>query len=446
MSETLPTLSFGNIAAVEGNAFHGDVLERRALADSLTRYIDRLRAGAVLAIDAPWGEGKTWFGKNWAKKLKDEGYRTAYIDAFEQDYVEDPFMLLASELISMVEDKTKAKTQLTKKAAGVAKATLSIVTKVGMGLATKHILAGVDLGDEIEKATADISDEAAQLTSRFIEESFTKYEQNKQTIVSFKEELKKYALSQEKPIVIFIDELDRCKPSFAVGLIERIKHFFDVPNVVFVLMLNRDQLEKAVKGVYGAETDGVAYLGKFVNFFFALPKPTTNTYQYERILTNFIELSMDRYQFARKREHDGFINYIKFWAPFFEFSLRDIEKSIALYAFAYPVNNLSWLLPYLIALKIKMPVLFSRLIAGNLQAHLEAKEIIEAFMKDAERKMNTTAVQRVLPFYLEWHNAHLNAFTDLGEFFSKEIQDSWHIQKPELFSTLAKKIELEIER
>lgn len=51
--------------------FEGDMLDRRLLAEQLTGYLDRLRHGAVIALDAPWGEGKTWFARHWAVMLKD---------------------------------------------------------------------------------------------------------------------------------------------------------------------------------------------------------------------------------------------------------------------------------------------------------------------------------------------------------------------------------------
>ena len=76
----------------EKNPFNGDLFKRRELANQLTGYIERLRDGAVIAIDAPWGEGKSWFGRNWAADLKSQGYGVVYLDAFQHDYVEDPFL------------------------------------------------------------------------------------------------------------------------------------------------------------------------------------------------------------------------------------------------------------------------------------------------------------------------------------------------------------------
>ena len=55
------------------------------------------------------------------------------------------------------------------------------------------------------------------------------------------------------PIIIVIDELDRCRPTYAIKLLEEIKHLFDVPGLVFVFGMHGDQLAHSVKAAYGAE-------------------------------------------------------------------------------------------------------------------------------------------------------------------------------------------------
>ena len=66
-------------------------------------------------------------------------------------------------------------------------------------------------------------------------------------------------------LVIFIDELDRCRPNFAVQLLERIKHYFCVENVIFVLSINSAELVNTVKTVYGQNFDGYRYLDRFLH-------------------------------------------------------------------------------------------------------------------------------------------------------------------------------------
>ncbi len=83
---------------------------------------------------------------------------------------------------------------------------------------------------------------------------------------------------ESKPIVVLVDELDRCRPDYAIELLERIKHLFSVNGYVFVFALARDQLEKSVKHRYGEEFDASGYLERFFDFRFGLPDPELAEY------------------------------------------------------------------------------------------------------------------------------------------------------------------------
>jgi hypothetical protein len=75
------------------------------------------------------------------------------------------------------------------------------------------------------------------------------------------------------PIIILIDELDRCRPTYAIKLLEEIKHLFDVPGLVFVLAMNVEQLGHSVCGAYGSGFDGRAYLRRFIDREYRLAEP-----------------------------------------------------------------------------------------------------------------------------------------------------------------------------
>ncbi len=379
--ENRPILSANTREYVGETAFANDRLDRQPLAEKLTGYLERLNDGAVLAIDAPWGEGKTWFGRNWNKYLQDEDYKTIYIDTFEQDYIEDPFMLITSEILSIVGDGDELKESLKSGGIEVAKALLPTAGKALVNFGGRVLLGSSDLTGEIKEALEAGTTNVAKLTSEFIKENLESYSKDKLAMHEFKVKLAEYAQAQDKPIVIFIDELDRCKPDFAVNLVERVKHFFDVPNIVFVLLLNRDQLEKAVKGVYGSDTDASTYLGKFVNFFFALPKPTQDGLNYEQKLKSFINATMKKYKFTRdNNSHESFIINLELWSKYFNMSLQDIEKAVALYSFSGIVGGVSWIITYLIVLKVKEPTLFKKLVSENKEAHSQAKKMLEVFI------------------------------------------------------------------
>jgi hypothetical protein len=283
--------------------FEGDQLGRAALATQLGGYIDRLKAGAVLGIDAPWGEGKTWFGRHWAEKLKVD-HKVAFIDAFENDYVDDPFVLITSDLSNLFDDPEGDGATLRKKAAGVLKAIVPMSTKAVINLAGRLLVGTSDVSDVISDAVKEGTESAADEAGKWIEKRIEAMAAERASLNGFRSVLADAALKSERPVVVFIDELDRCKPSFAVTLIERIKHLFDVPNLVFVLLLNRRQMEVAIEGQYGQGTDGQAYLGKFVNLWFDLPKAMPGTGHTDNRVGAYTTQVLSKYGFEPEKNRD----------------------------------------------------------------------------------------------------------------------------------------------
>ena len=91
---------------------------------------------------------------------------------------------------------------------------------------------------------------------------FKDYMEFKDAISDFKESLEGIVNNQRK-IVIIIDELDRCKPTFAVQLLEIVKHLFDIKGITFIFMLDIEQLSHSIKTIYGQEMDVTGYLCRF---------------------------------------------------------------------------------------------------------------------------------------------------------------------------------------
>jgi len=468
MSEPIPRLSANTREYVGSTAFDNDKLDRKQLAEKLTGYLERLNDGAVLAIDAPWGEGKTWFGRNWNKDLNEKDFKTIYIDSFEQDYIEDPFILITSEILNVLkEDEADNIEELKRSGVEVAKRLLPIGVKASVNLLGRFV-GSSDLVGEIKGAFEPSGDDASDtqstddvgeaveagekvaldLTNKWISDKLDGFVNDKIVMSEFKNQLQTYAESKDKPLVIFIDELDRCKPTFAVNLIERIKHFFDIPNIVFVLLLNKEQLENAVQGVYGSNTDASKYLDKFVNFYFKLPKHDITEHTSSQKITAFIDTSLSQYNFSKSRENDNFRDWMKSWTSYFGLSLRDIEKCISLYAFAYPLSDdVRYLLTYFIVVKVKNITLYNGLVNNDLEAHKQAVDMLNEFKNEAERKNDTTFRDRVLPTFIEWHQAHISNFTEVGENFRKlDIESMWGTDKKDYFKSFAKRIDIDIER
>jgi len=80
------------------------------------------------------------------------------------------------------------------------------------------------------------------------------------------------------PLVFFVDELDRCRPSYAIEFLEMAKHLFSVQGTVFVLAINAAQLANAIRALYGEKFDAERYLRRFVDVQLDLPVPEIRKY------------------------------------------------------------------------------------------------------------------------------------------------------------------------
>ena len=361
--------------------FQGDAFNNRsALAEKLTGFLNRLKDGCVIAIDAPWGEGKTWFGRNWKAFLEQQGHKTIFVDAFERDYIEDPFTLLCSEVLATFDTASQDPVGDSLKDASLklGKALMPIAAKVSINVLGRLLLGTPDISKEVAEVGQKLDEKLADATEKFVESRIAAADAEKKSVHAFREALTEFASKQEKPVVFFVDELDRCRPDFAIRLIERIKHFFDVPNLVFVLLLNREQLERAVQGIYGQGFDAHAYLGKFVHLFFSLPKKLKRDTGSSNAIWTYSWKVAERYEFPQTRDLEVFIQAFSLLAGAINFSLRDVEKAFALLALSNAGSSMHYL-AWPIVMKLRFPALYKSLLGADKGAHTEAIRLLGSF-------------------------------------------------------------------
>jgi hypothetical protein len=351
--------------------FSEDLFEREAVADRLTTYIDRLSDGCVIGIDANWGDGKSWFGRNWHAKLA-ETHQTVFLDAFESDFVDDPFLIIAAELTELAKRcaDEPTKVALMDRARAIGKRILPLAAKTATGVATR-VLIGTEAADSVIDTFKGVPEDISKAAEKYVEKRLEELALGRKSIEAFRDTLTEFASQSKRPVVFFIDELDRCRPSFAVQLIERIKHFFDVPNLIFVLLINRTQLEAAIQGVYGPIAAG-AYLSKFVHFFLTLPKKIhadqgSSNYHYL-----YLRKLLTRYGYADLQKAEYFVDPMSFFARRMDLSFRDLERSFIYYGMD-KFNESAPVAAYLISLKLKKPDLFAELARGTRLGHEEAQ-------------------------------------------------------------------------
>lgn len=387
--QTLPPLYRRSVATeVPDRRFDGDLFDRAKLAEKLTRFLSRLPDGAVMAIDSPWGDGKTWFGKRWCASLNDQGFQTAYIDCFQRDHLDDPFTMIAGEFIELAKGATPAvKTKLLDTGKKLGAALLPAATKFAVNTIGHWAIGKADLAEDLTKAVKALDASAAEALETLVASHLADYQASKKSLDAFKQTLAELSSESEKPIVIFLDELDRCRPDFAVRTIERVKHFFDSPGIVFVLLLNRRQLAAAVEGIYGPKVDADAYLSKFIPLSLTLPKMVSVERHGDDDNRKHAKAELVRLGFPLTDLNNGFATMLGVFATLFDFSLRDIERATVLYSFAQPTNTASAAFSWPIAIKLHRPDLYKRLRTNDPLAHSEARKVtasLKEIAPDAE--------------------------------------------------------------
>src|SRR5690554_1473798 len=267
--------------------FQGDLWGRKQLSEKLTHFISNLQCGATIALDAEWGAGKTWFVKNWKADLEANEYKVIYIDAFMHDFMEDPFLILSMEILNAVKADKTVSDDFKEKLVSAYQAILPNMPMLLWSLTMTLMGAGhfsstvTQTLKDIKDGTGEFGEKAGELLEEKLREHLTSlvedYNQSKNELGYFKDELQKLVANLEKPLVFIVDELDLCKPEFSIKLIERIKHFFDIPNIVFVLSTNKAQLSESINSFYGFKSEN-SYLEKFIDLNLKFPNKKTNDY------------------------------------------------------------------------------------------------------------------------------------------------------------------------
>lgn len=359
------------IEIIEGNPFQNDKLNRKENAEILTEFVCSSSDPMVVCIDAPWGQGKTTFLRMWEQHLKNSHVPTLYFNAWENDFTDDAFVSLIGEMGSAIEALTNVGNE------GTAKDYYQKAKKVGLGLvkrsipvATKVATAGVlDLDKMTEQALSSFAESVAN-------DQIEKYENAKKALGAFREHLADFAnnISSEnnKPLVFIIDELDRCRPTFSIEILEKAKHFFNVPNIIFVLGADKEQLGHSIKAVYGRDINVNGYLRRFIDFDYLLPTPEKGQF----IKALFEKYSFNEY-FSTKRadstryEGEQALTIFTELFEIYQLTLREQIHCCSLLSLSirttpsdhklYPL-----FLCLLIVLKVKDPETYKKFIFGEL--------------------------------------------------------------------------------
>lgn len=298
------------------NIWKDDLFDRKEVADNYTKIIKSIEQPYVLSINARYGSGKTFFLKRWREQLRKDNEHIIFFNAWECDFVEKPLLPFLYNLLVQLKEQKLITYDFSKD--------LSNCQDIII-LALKKIISFTSNGIvDIEEFNKNKNADSIQLPKISVLEE---YKQLQATICEFKEGLDKIVKNLGgKNLYIFIDELERCRPTFAIELLEAVKHLFNVKGIVFVLGIDRTQLKHTISNIYGCGMDGEGYLRRFIDLELELPPVDL------KIFTNYLK---DKFEIKNKTKelsnnwlvgYDDFNTYFDIFSKLYDFQLRDIEQ------------------------------------------------------------------------------------------------------------------------
>ena len=338
------------------NPYSKDRLGRLSFGSALLNLLKNAEGEFTLAIDGQWGDGKTTFAKMWCEQLKLEGFRAIYFDSFVNDHGQDPFVPLSAVLLDAIRPETETTNKKTKEK--FAKMGLKLL-QIGSRVALRSVSAGIINENDIQDFRDTLQDHGADTAITAIEKKLDEYHTSESELNSFRTLLSELAQLEgaELPLVIILDELDRCRPTFALSLLEKVKHFFCVQGIVFVFVMNSKQMCACIEHVYGASIGARQYLHKFIDVECALPVKRKIDRQ-ESLYRTYTRHLLSAYALDKRLEYEKIKESFFGLAEAFDLSLRDMEKacrSVALYCTTLEMEHIpiTELVCFLAVLKVR---------------------------------------------------------------------------------------------
>ncbi len=354
-----------------------DYLGRKGDATYLAKYLEeryvarKKEAGFVLAVNGEWGMGKTFMLERWSKDMEVAGHPVVRFNSWENDFTPEPLVAFIAELDQALQpyfDRMpilkKYHSDWYKKAKAVLVPCVKVlgftIAKQAAGLSVDHISellnpeeerdedktkentkeSGKDSNKDEDGKNFDTK-ELGEKLSKAIDETLQAHTNTKQAILAFKARLGTLIEHLETidgvqlPVCVFIDELDRCRPDYAIRLLEGIKHLFGVPGLHFVVATNLTELTHSVRAVYGAGFSGDRYLKRFFDLEYSLPIPDGERYSEElmtplaKLCTSSVITGFEQI-FESELPLKGLPFIFRHYAAGLDLSLRDQQQTVKL--------------------------------------------------------------------------------------------------------------------
>lgn len=299
-----------------------DEYNRKPIAERLINLLDSEYDIDVspIVIDGGWGAGKTEFAHKLVNLLKedDRGFEAVYIDAYQEDQANQPMMTLLSAVLRLLPEEGRER--LIKKALPAIRFGLKTMLKSGVSWALRQDFA--EIADDFDN---DLKKAGDQVINHTIERLIKDHTEANKSIHALKEALIEVAGTGR--IIVLVDELDRCRPDFAVSILETIKHIFDVSGVDFILVANMSQLKASINHCYGYSVDSQRYLDKFIKFAISFSDESifSSSYKFHTSCKHFFSQFDDEIDYI-KDNSQAQNQFIKEMIKNNQLSLRECES------------------------------------------------------------------------------------------------------------------------
>jgi hypothetical protein len=339
----------------------GDLLNRRIDADFLMKFLlsrieERGQRGVtrsyVLNLDAPYGHGKSYFLEHFEKQVATEGYLVARVNAWRDDHADDPLLSVIAAIDEAVSPHIQHSENAKKSWLSIKRTGSAIALAAIKGAAIQWMKKGIGEGyeaaldvvgdaseEELSKAV-EISEEAvSSIIDKKMESLLDNFTEEKHQIDNFKHRLESFLCqvndeNVRAPLFVLVDEIDRCRPDFAIALLERVKHLFEIDHVIFVIATHTAQLRHAVGAIYGVGFDAERYLLRFFDRTYVFEEPSLDT---------FIDWLVNQYHIDDSQfilpPKENFRSFLSGCARQFCLGLRDVVQCVDILRTCTTVSN-----------------------------------------------------------------------------------------------------------
>lgn len=310
------------IGRIEANVSNlsDDLLSFEKDINGFKKLITTVNPKFVLTVEAPWGSGKSTFLRILRSELESTD-SVITINAWENDYANNPIATILSGILDS--DLSRENHELTE---DILKIGIKY-TKTLLPIVIKMLTAGILDTKGMENFSLDEFMEAT--TSTMVEE----FKSQKDDLTQLKSKLGDLVdKAENKKIFFLIDELDRCRPNYALEFLEAVKHLFNVQGIVFILAIEDRVIANQMRQVYGQEFDSNEYLKKFIDIRYKLSP---------RITFKFVESRFEEYglntllgkniPFSPQIESNLYVKLIYIMAHLYKLSPRDLNQVITKY-------------------------------------------------------------------------------------------------------------------